>query len=148
MILDTTYFNPENKTIINDTVGSPIPVLKRLKMGGIGSKRMIIEEVSSDFKDLINKVADINYANIEIRPLGILVMINKGLKNYTWIVPFYRLAFYDTNGFSIHSSGKFIKFKKNKTHSENRQFFKKLAACKIEYDKLAGKNSLDTYTPH
>ena len=43
---------------------------------------MIIDEVSNNFSSLLNKVSDLNYGNIELRPNGILVMINKGLENF------------------------------------------------------------------
>ena len=36
-------------------------------MGGVGSKRMMIDEVSPGFLKYMNTVSDINYGNIELR---------------------------------------------------------------------------------
>ncbi len=134
MLVETTYDNKENKELINDLVGKPFSLLQSMKMNGIGSKRMIVDEASPNMSSLINSVSDINYANIELRPKGILILINKGLKNFTWIIPYYHLVMYKVNGSSIHAQGRFIHFKNNKTFKENKSFFDKLMDYKIKYD--------------
>ena len=134
MILDTTYTNPKHEQLINDLVGKHYSLLQMIKMKGIGSKRMIIEEVSPNMTQYLNKVSGLNYANIEMRPNGILVRINKGLKNYTWVIPYYHLVLYKTNGASIHAQGKFISFRNNKTFKENRNYFKKVLNEKVKHD--------------
>ena len=134
MILNTTHRNPEHKQIIADIVGSPYSLVQKLKLGGIGSKRMIVDDVSPNMQSMMNTVSDVNYANIEIRPNGILVMINKGLKNFTWIIPYYQLVLYKTNGSSIHAQGRFVHFRNSKTFRENKKFFDKLLDEKVKYD--------------
>jgi hypothetical protein len=135
MLLNTTYTSKENKELINDLIGRPHSFLESIKMGGIGSKRMIIEDVSPNLDQYLNKVSGINYANIEMRPNGIIIYINKGLKNFTWIIPYYQLVFYKTNGTSIHAQGKFIHFRNNITFKENTAFFKKLLNVKVQFDE-------------
>lgn len=135
MILDTTHPNKEHKKIINDLIGKPFSFFESLKMGGVGSKRMIIEDASPNMQQYLNLVSDINYANIEMRSDGIIVYINKGLKNYTWIIPYYQLVIYKTNGASIHAQGKFIHFRNSKTFKENKSFFDKLLNEKVSYDE-------------
>ena len=134
MILDTTYKNKDYDELINDLVGKPFSLLRSLKMGGVGSKRMVIEETSPNMKQYLNKVDDTNYANLELRPKGILIRINKGLKNFTWAIPYYHLVLYKTNGSSIHAEGKFIHFRNNVTFRENKAFFDKLLNEKVKYD--------------
>ena len=68
VILDTTYNSKEHKEIIQDLIGKSYSFLESLKMGGIGSKRMIIEDVSPNLDQYLNHVSGINYANIEMRP--------------------------------------------------------------------------------
>ena len=136
MILNTTHHNADHKQIIADIVGEPFGLLQKLKMKGIGSKRMIVDEVSPNMQGMMNTVADINYANIELRPKGILVMINQGLKNFTWIIPYYQLVIYKVNGSSIHAQGKFIHFRNSKTFRENKSFFDKLLNEKVKFDML------------
>ena len=135
MILDTTHTNKEHKATIAKLVGNRLSLFQSLKRGGIGSKRMIIENVSPNLQQHLNTVSDINYANIEMRPTGILIFINKGLKNFTWIIPFYQLVIYKTNGVSIHAQGKFIHFRNNKTFKENKAFMDKLLDAKVKFDE-------------
>lgn len=134
MILETTYTNKKHTELINDRVGKPFGFLKKLQMKGIGSKRMMIDNVSPNMQHYLNKVAAVNYANLELRPKGLLIRINKGLRNFTWIIPYYHLVMLKTNGSSIHAQGKFIHFRKNTTFKENKAFFKKLLNEKIEYE--------------
>jgi len=134
MILNTTHYNKEDKQIIADLVGSEFSLVQKLKMKGVGSKRMIIDEVSLNMQSMMNTVSDINYGNIELRPKGILILINQGLKNFTWVIPYYQLVIYKTNGSSIHAQGKFVHFRDNKTFKENKKFFDKLLDEKVKYD--------------
>lgn len=134
MILNTTHFNKEHKSTIADIVGSEFSLVQKLKLKGVGSKRMIIDDVSPNMKSMMNIVSDINYGNIELRPKGVLIMINQGLKNFTWVIPFYQLVIYKTNGSSIHAQGRFVHFRDNKTFKENKKFFDKLLDAKVKYD--------------
>ena len=134
MIINTTHHNSEHKKIIDDLIGSPYSLVQKLKLGGVGSKRMMIDDVSPNMRSMMNLVSDINYANIELRPKGILLMINQGLKNFTWIIPFYQLVIYKTNGSSIHAQGRFVHFRNSKTFRENKKFFDRLLDEKVKYD--------------
>jgi len=134
VILNSTYTDKVNTQLTNDLVGKPFSLLKRLQLGGIGSKRMVISKVSLNLRKYLNTIADINYANIELRPAGILIHINKGLQTFTWIIPYYQLVIYKTDGSSIHSQGRFILFKQNMLLNANREFFKKMMDLKINYD--------------
>ncbi|MCX7550319.1 hypothetical protein [Xanthomarina sp. F2636L] len=134
MILDTTHNNKKHDKLIHDLVGKSFGWIQAIQLKGIGSKRMMIEEVSPNLQQYLNLVADVNYANLELRPLGVLIRINKGLKNYTWIIPFYQLVMYKTDGSSIHAQGKFIRSRKNTTFKENKAFFDKLLDEKVKYE--------------
>jgi hypothetical protein len=96
---------------------------------------MIVDKVSPNLNPILNTVSDLNYANIEMRKNGILIHITKGLKNFTWAIPFYHLVLYKTDGISIHAQGKFIQFKKTKTFYENKNFLRSLLNEKIEFDE-------------
>lgn len=135
MIFNTTHTNKDATATINDLLGKPYSFIQSIKLKGTGSKRMMIDDVSIGFKKIMNTVSDINYGNIELREKGLLVHINKGLKNYSWAIPFYQLHIYKTNGFSIHAQGNFVRFKSNKLLKENKKFIDKLIDLKIESDK-------------
>jgi len=135
MILNTTHNSKENDESINNLVGKSFKFRARLKLKGIGSKRMVIDNVSPNFYKYLNRIADINYSSIELRPKGILVYINKGLQNFTWAIPYYQLVIYKTNGSSIHGQGSFVHFKNNRMFKENKTFFDKLLNEKIKFDE-------------
>ena len=63
MVLDTTYRSKANTKMINKLLGKPFTFIQSIKMRGIGSKRMIIDEVSPNLQSVINAVDDINYGN-------------------------------------------------------------------------------------
>lgn len=135
MMYNTTHKNKEAEALFNDLLGRSYSLFKAIKMGGVGSKRMIIEEVSQKLKNIMNTVSDINYGNIELRQKGIIIHINKGLKNFSWAIPFYQLHTYKTNGFSIHAHGNYVRFKNDKLLKENKNFIQKIIDLKIENDK-------------
>ena len=135
MIYNTTHINKEAEAIFNDLLGNAYSFFKAIKIGGIGSKRMIIDEVSPNFSRFMNTTSDINYGNIELRDKGILIHINKGLKNFSWPIPFYQLHTYKTEGFSFHAHGNYVRFKNNKLLKENKKFIDRIIHLKIENDK-------------
>ena len=135
MIFNTTLKNKDATATMNDLLGQPYSFVKAINLGGVGSKRMIIDAVSPGFLKLINAVSDINYGNIELREKGVVIHINKGLKNFSWAIPYYQLHTYKTEGFSIHAQGNFVRFKSNKLLKENKKFIDKIINCKIENNK-------------
>ena len=135
MVLYTTYYNKEHKQLFDNFVGNPYTFIQALKRRGVGSKRMIVDKVSPNLKSILNTVSDLNYANIEMRKNGILIHITKGLKNFTWAIPFYHLVLYKSDGISIHAQGKFIHFKKSKSFYENKNFLRSLMEEKVQFDE-------------
>lgn len=135
MLFNTTHKNDEAALKMKEISGASYSFFEAIKMKGVGSKRMMVAEVSIGFKKIMNTVSDTNYANIEIRKKGIVVHVNKGLENFSWAIPYYQLNTYHSNGFSIHANGNFVRFTNNKLLKENKKFIQKLAEIKIEYDK-------------
>lgn len=132
MVFDISYRNDEYTAKINSLLGNPFSFLKALKLSGVGSKRMMIDEVSENLLDYVNKFQDVTYGSLELRPKGVLIHISSHLKHYAWVLPYYQLVIYKTNGISFHGQGKFIRFKNNKTLKENKKFIDKLLQLKIE----------------
>ncbi|MEJ6792751.1 MAG: hypothetical protein QNK89_08515 [Lacinutrix sp.] len=135
MIINTTHSSKESKELINDLVGTAFSFIESIKLKGIGSKRMVVDEVSPNLKQYLNTVSDINYGNLELRPTGVLIHITKGLQNFTWAIPYYQLVIYRINGSIIHAQGLFINFKNNRMIKENKLFFDKLLNEKIKFDE-------------
>ena len=134
MILRTTYTDKAQTELINDLVGRPFGFWDSLRLNGKGSRRFMIESVSQNLQLVMNTVADINYANIELRPSGILVHINKGLETYCWVVPYYKLSTYKSPNYSIHADGQFVRFKSGRDKAAIKTFFDKIRDCKIDSD--------------
>ena len=92
-LYNITYKNKETEKEINAEMGKPFGLIEKLKLGGIGSRRMIIENFSEDIKNLTLKVSGIQYANIELRPNGIIVHINQGIYTHAWTIPYLGYLF-------------------------------------------------------
>ena len=135
MIFNSTYTDKEKELEVNEMVGSRFGFISSIRLNGVGSKRLIIEEVSPNFKNIIKQKNDIIYSNIEIRKNGILVYIAEGLKRFTWVIPYYKLVVYKIPNFSIHCDGNFIRFSNDLNKKENIRFFKKIIDHKLNYAK-------------
>lgn len=134
MILDTTHIKRNQEELIKDLVGKPFSFIQAIKMKGIVCKSLMIDDVSPNMNEYINTINGLNYANLELRPFGVIVRINEGLKNYSWVIPYYQLVVYKVNGFSIHAQGRFIHLIKNKTLKKSKPFFDKILDQKIQYE--------------
>ena len=132
-LYNITYKNKETEREINAEMGKPFGLIEKLKLGGIGSRRMIIENFSEDIKNLKLKVSGIQYANIELRPNGIIVHINQGIYTHAWTIPYFRLSVFNGDFFTIHGGGSHIQFNKEKSWKENKEFLQKIVKLKSEF---------------
>ena len=130
MIINRTYFIKDYEKEIDNILGGSFSFLKTLKLRGIGSSRFIIHSVSKNLIHTINKVSDINYCNIELRPKGILVNITQQLNLFSIIIPYYKLVIFNSETFSIHSDETYVKLLKEKNFSNNKKFIKKMIILK------------------
>lgn len=131
MIANTTYYDKKTNDEITTIVGKPFSPIEVIKVGTIGSSRMMIEEYSQAFKSFIEFNLDITYASIGLRPKGIIVSISKSYKNLSWAIPYHHLSIYKTNVLSIHAHGEFLKLKIKK--KQNKKLLEKLIDYRIKY---------------
>ena len=136
-LYNISYSDKETEKLINHEMGKPYSLIKKIQLKGIGSRRMIIEHFSENMKHLALKVSGIQYANIELRPKGVIIHINQGIYTYAWTVPFFRLSIYNGNFFTIHGNGNFIQFDKQKSWKENRTFLQKIMRLKSTYNSTS-----------
>ena len=136
MLFNTSYTNKDYDKLSTHTVGEVFPFFKKLKMGGVGSSRLIIHELSSKLEPKNMQRIDTNYANIELRPKGIIIHFTNRLDRYSWIIPYHRLIIYSTQKFSVHSNGKFMHFKKNKNYQDNKKFIGRMTDLKNTFLNL------------
>jgi hypothetical protein len=131
MIFDTTYFSKEIKKQIDSALGKPFSPFSVIKIGVIGSSRMMIKSSSPGFDSLVKANLDLTYANIGLRPNGIIVILSKSYKNLSWVIPYHHLSIYKTDVLSIHAAGEFLKLKIN--DNQNMKFINKVLDRKIKY---------------
>jgi hypothetical protein len=135
-LYNITYKNKENEKLINQEMGNAYSIINKLKLGGIGSRRMIIEHFSENMNHLKLKVSGLQYGNIEIRPNGIILHINQGIYTYAWTIPFFHLNIYNGDYFTIHGAGEFIQFNREKSWKENLTFLNKLVDLKANFNPI------------
>ena len=132
-LYNITYKNKETEKEINAEMGKAFGLIEKLRLGGIGSRRMIIENFSEDLKNLALKVSGIQYANIELRPNGVIIHINQGIYTHAWTIPYFRLSIFNGDFFTVHGGGSHIQFNKEKSWKENKEFLQKIVKLKSEF---------------
>lgn len=137
MIYNTSFTNWNYEKESEEILGKPFSFFEKIKMGGIGSGRLGIAEISHHLKPKNMEITDNSYANVELRPKGIIIHFAHRLENYSWLIPHYRLVIYSTNKYTIHSNGHFIQFKKDKNYLMNKKFLQKMMDLKIEFSNIS-----------
>ncbi len=135
MILETTLQEKETIKTVNDYLGKPYTIWQRLTMGGIGSKRMMIEKASTHFDSYLAMTEDLNYANIELRPKGILVHFNKRLRQFAWLALYRDLQIDDQLDLTLEAKGCFLQFEGNLYLDMNHAFIKRLIIVKKKLEE-------------
>ena len=127
MIINTTYLDKEKKKIINKIVGGNISWTSLFRGEIRGSSRMIIDEYSIGFKNKFNNTSSLLYGNIEIRKKGIIIRIPiKHYETISWLIGYHQLTIFKSKNFSIHSTGEFIKFRRDSNYALNNKFIRQL----------------------
>tara|TARA_Y100000739_G_scaffold30197_1_gene23078 strand:- start:154 stop:576 length:423 start_codon:yes stop_codon:yes gene_type:complete len=135
MIYNSTYSNEEKEIETDNLLGKKYNLIQSIRFGGIGSRRLIVSDLSINFKKIIHQKNDIIYSNIELRNKGIIIYISEGQKRFTWAIPFYKLVIYKTPYYSIHSDGEFVKFSNKLNMKESTIFYKKILKHKNNFIK-------------
>lgn len=131
MICDVSYPDNQIKRAINELVGPPLSFFQKLQQKGAGSPRLIMEKVSEDVYMKLPTQSALMFASIELRPKGIIVYFKKYTEHFVWVVPYFLLSIYQSNGLSIYGGKTFVKFK----NIENRhhKFIAKMVAAKAKF---------------
>ena len=136
MLRNVSYKNEKQELEINELVGKPFGLFKRIKEGGVGSGKLLITKADKEIENLLILDHNLNYCNIEMRPKGIIVYFRVLLETYALVIPFYKLVIFkvDSEEYTLNIDQKFLKIKvKGKG---NHGFFRKMMEQKaIDYDK-------------
>jgi hypothetical protein len=132
MLHNVSYNRPNIKAEIDNSVGKAFSLVDRIKMGGIGSGKLVITQSSKQIHNLLILDSYRNVCSIEIRPKGIILNFRSILETYGLIVPFYKLKIYKgkSEEYSIYADDYFVKVeaKEKRIH----QFMKKVLDYKLE----------------
>lgn len=132
MIYETSLQNPEDIACCNELVGNEYGLFDRMRLGGIGSTRLLIVQYSTVFGSYFPNVEMNKFANIELRPKGIIIHFQKQTSHFSWVIPYYKLSIYQSEYLSLHSDGHFLKFKKQFLKNDALPFFKRLYQFKSD----------------
>ena len=97
MLFKASYYSKKTKREIDQLVGKPFSLWKRLKMKGIGSQRLIITSETPAIQELIQNQNTPPYTNIELRPQGIILWFRVKLDNWVLVLPFQGLSIFKTS---------------------------------------------------
>ena len=112
MLFDTSYTDKRITKQIDLAVGFAFSFRERIQMGGIGSRRMVICEICTEYREYLNADHYQSTANIELRPKGLIIHFRHKLQAYSWIMPYSQLTIAFDNKLRLESDGKFIVFGK------------------------------------
>ena len=132
MLVNVSYNNPEITRKIDDLVGKPYTLKQRLKLGGIGSPKLIIRETSVEIRNLLLLDNNRDSCNIELRPKGIILRFRSLLETFALIIPYYKLTLYkgDLAVYSVYKDHHFVKVEADTKAVQ--KFFVKLLGLKAE----------------
>lgn len=134
MIFDITYGNLRAKRDIAKSIGESFPWMTRIKMKGVGCSMMVINMASTHIVELLGESQNIRFANIELRPKGIIVGFGTLGKIYSWAIPYHKLTIYqNSNLVSIYSDEHHIKLKPPYNKKVDQKFMIKLIEQKAQY---------------
>jgi hypothetical protein len=131
MLLNISYNDPSQRRSINQEVGKTFSLQKRWSLGGIGSKKLIINSASIDIHNLLILDQNINTCNIELRPKGIILRFRSLLETYGLVIPYYKLKIYKgkSQEYSVYLDQYFVKIRADS--SGIHKFFKKINNQKV-----------------
>lgn len=137
MILNNSVPTPETIRKIDKLVGKSFSFLARYRMGGIGSHRMYVKAYSQGFEKLLVRNSNALFGNIELRPDGIIVHLSQRNHRFSWVIPYYQLSVFQSEGFTLHANGEFIRFHTDNLFDKNKVFLERMFKAR---ERMMGEN--------
>lgn len=133
MVRNISYNKKELREEILLVVGKAFSLLKRLRLGGIGSQRFVMVEASDELEQLAKLDNKTNFCNIELRERGIILRFRSRLETYGWVVPYYLLSiFKNDDHFSLFAGAEFVRLAPAHNASLNTKFLRKMLEMKSQ----------------
>jgi len=111
MLINVSYNRPQIKKQIDDHAGNAFSLVDRVKMGGIGSGKLVINSTSQQIYNLLILDSYRNVCSIEMRPQGIILSFRSILETYALVIPYYKLKIYKgkSREYSVYMDDYFVK---------------------------------------
>ncbi len=134
MIYDLTYTDREADKAINQELGKAFGLIERVKLRGIGSERMIVSGGTGQVDDIFTKNYRQNFANVELRPKGVLIRIRYRLEIYAFSIPYAQCSIFKSDvELTFHRGGNSIRLRNYHRKTLNKAFVRKLIQQKSSY---------------
>lgn len=131
MILNITYPTPKDKRSMAQIVGPAYSFLERIKMGGIGTSKLVIIEATDEIHSLLTVTGDTTYCHLECRKLGLVIGFQTTMKIYVWLIPYRQLSVYYNSGqMTIYGPKNSIKVKAPFNGTIDKKFVRKILTLK------------------
>ena len=127
MIFNVSYPDKRRTKKINTLVGKPYGLIKRIKLGGIGSPRLSVVNNSPDIEKYFRVGTDTRFCNIEFRPDGIIVWFRNAQETFLWVIPYFKLSIYQNgDALKIYGETSFMNLKQAYPKQNIKHYIKKL----------------------
>ncbi|NND95107.1 MAG: hypothetical protein HKN45_09590 [Flavobacteriales bacterium] len=84
--------------------------MEKVRMNGSGSPKLLIQSCSEDIRASLAHTEDLKYANVELRPGGVVIHFQTGLRVMALVIAYHHLSVYQNgNSWSFHGTGSFMK---------------------------------------
>lgn len=103
-------------------------ILQRVKMGGSGSPRSVVEHASPNLFNLFKTKGGIVYANMDLRPSGVMVVMARDIRRTAWVIPFDKLVLFKSETLNIQANGEHLELRLDS--SRQTPFINKLLQMK------------------
>lgn len=140
MLLNISYNRPQIKNQIDSNIGRSFSLVDRLKMGGIGSGKLVIDTTSQQIYNLLILDSYRNVCSIEMRLEGILLSFRSLLETYALVIPYRKLHIYKgkSEQYSIYMDNYFVKVKADEKRIH--KFMRKILDYKVSLSDEGNEN--------
>ena len=141
MLFKASYYSKEDNAEIEKLVGKAFGLIKRLKMRGNGSQRLVVAEANAALAKIWASQSTPVLTSIELRPKGILLWFRIKLDNWVLALPYYQLSIIKSGeSVAIHANKWKIKLLAANNIPLQMKFFQKLLSLKKEFSDDANNS--------
>jgi len=135
VLFDLTNNSREVNRQIDAVVGQAWGILSRKRWQGIASERLVVTNATGKVEQLFGGRFTQHFANMELRPGGIIIRVRYRLEVYGIVIPFAKLTLFKNNSgeVNIHFDGDKITLRNYQGRAINQHFIKKLLEEKATY---------------